>query len=367
MKKHITIIMLLVLSSSHCFSQREVKAKYLEETELVSIVAHLAEIPGYTWEDEALPDYMVELDSVFAPYKEHPAVIYARKELMNEGFNWNFPIDVALQLKIIEGKIRFNDSLVSDYNDYYDRITRKKEKRFVKLLQHFYDETPFREFYENHKPLYQECEKAMQKVVDMIDFGWYDSFFGPNENSTFNICMGILIGPANYAVNKMRKDGQEVIYAMMGCCDRDEKGQIYYGVEYTLPIILHECNHSYCNPLNEKVWESIKDKAQEIFTPNAKFYDSIAYGAPIYVMNETFVEACVIRYLMKHPVDLNGYTLEDWIKMDEVKKKFVLIRDIIKVLEEREAHPDRYPTMEDFMPRYIQAVNEFKMPEVSTP
>ena len=65
MKKHITIIMLLVLSSSHCFSQREVKAKYLEETELVSIVAHLAEIPGYTWEDEALPDYMVELDSVF--------------------------------------------------------------------------------------------------------------------------------------------------------------------------------------------------------------------------------------------------------------------------------------------------------------
>ena len=105
--------MLLVLSSSHSFSQREVKAKYLEETELVSIVAHLAEIPGYTWEDEALPDYMVELDSVFEPYKEHPAVIYARKELMNEGFNWNFPFDVALQLKIIEGKIRFNDSLVS--------------------------------------------------------------------------------------------------------------------------------------------------------------------------------------------------------------------------------------------------------------
>ena len=66
-------------------------------------------------------------------------------------------------------------------------------------------------------------------------------------------------------------------------------------------------------------------------------------------------------------IDLNRYTLEDWIKMDEVKKKFVLIRDIIKVLEEREAHPDRYPTMEDFMPRYIQAVNEFKMPEVSTP
>lgn len=367
MRKQVIFMLLLILTASDSLSQQKVKVEYLEETELVSIVAHLAEIPGYTWDEEALPDYMAELDSIFAPYKEHPAAVYAREQLMNDGFNWNFPIDVALRLKIREGKITFDKEIVPDYDDYYSRIKRKKEKKFVKLLQNFYDETPFQQFYKDHKPLYQECEEAMQKVVDTIDFGWYDSFFGPRDNCSFNICLGILIGPANYAVNKMRKDGQEVIYAMMGCCDRDKNRQIYYGMEYTLPIILHECNHSYCNPLNEKVWDSIKDKAQEIFTPNARFYASIAYGTPLYVMNETFVEACVIRYLMKHTIDLNGYTLEDWIKMDEVKKKFVLIRDIIKVLEEREAHPDRYPTMEDFMPRYIQAVNEFKMPEVSTP
>ena len=49
--------------------------------------------------------------------------------------------------------------------------------------------------------------------------------------------------------------------------------------------------------------------------------------------------------------------------MDETQKKFVLIRDIIKVLEEREAHPDLYPTMSDFMPRYIQTVNAFELPQ----
>ena len=37
--------------------------------------------------------------------------------------------------------------------------------------------------------------------------------------------------------------------------------------------------------------------------------------------------------------------------------------DIIKVLEEREAHPDLYPTMADFMPRYIQTVNAFELPQ----
>lgn len=363
MKTLLSSLLLLLITASQGHAQQKVEVSYLEETELVSIVAHLAEIPGYTWNEEALPDYMAELDSVFAPYKEHPAVRYAQEELMNDGFNWHIPIEVALRLRIQEGKVAFDPTIVPDYNNYYDRIKQIKEKKFVELLQQFYDETPFRPFYKAHQPLYQECEQAMQKVVDTIDFGWYDTFFGPRGNRHFNICLGILIGPANYAINKMHKDGSETIYAMMGCCDRDKNGQIYYGEAYTIPIIIHECNHSYCNPLNEQHWTSIEKKAKELFTPNAKFYASIAYGSPLYVMNETFVEACVIRYLMQHPIDMNGYTLEDLIEMDETQKKFVLIRDIIKVLEEREAHPDLYPTMADFMPRYIQTVNAFELPQ----
>ena len=61
-----------------------------------------------------------------------------------------------------------------------------------------------------------------------------------------------------------------------------------------------------------------------------------------------------------HPIDMNGYTLEDWIKMDEEDKKFVMIRDVIRVLDERERLADKYPTMRSFMPRYVEAVNSFQ-------
>lgn len=61
-----------------------------------------------------------------------------------------------------------------------------------------------------------------------------------------------------------------------------------------------------------------------------------------------------------HPIDMNGYTLEDWIKMDEVDKKFVMIRDVIRVLDERERLADKYPTMRSFMPRYVETVNSFQ-------
>lgn len=66
----------------------------------------------------------------------------------------------------------------------------------------------------------------------------------------------------------------------------------------TTPVLVHEFNHSYCNLLNEGIWDSIAAKADAIFAENASFYDSIAYGAPELVMNEMFVEASMIRYLM---------------------------------------------------------------------
>lgn len=61
-----------------------------------------------------------------------------------------------------------------------------------------------------------------------------------------------------------------------------------------------------------------------------------------------------------YPIDMNGYTLEDWIKMDEEDKKFEMIRDVIRVLDERERLADKYPTMRSFMPRYVETVNSFQ-------
>lgn len=356
MKKGVLSIVFAIFACSLVYGQDKVRAEYIEETELVSVVAHLAGVPGYNFgEDEALADYVAEVDSAFAQFKKHKAVTFVAKKLVNEGFSWDFPMSLALRFKIDDGRIVYKNDLRDD--NYYERISRKNEKKFLSLLEDFYHKSNFNSFFTTHRPLYDECEAAMQQVVDSVDFNWFDSFFGPRHNSAFKVYLGILIGPANYAVHQKYKEGREVVNAMMGCCDRNEQGKIYYGMHYTLPILIHECCHSYCNPLNEEFWEQIKNKATEIFTANADFYASIAYGNSLYVMNETFVEACVIRYLMSHSVD---FEIEDWIKMDEVDKKFVLIRDIINILQEREDHPELYPTMHDFMPIYIETVNDYK-------
>ena len=134
----------------------------------------------------------------------------------------------------------------------------------------------------------------------------------------------------------------------------------------TMPVLVHEFNHSYCNLLNEGIWDSIAAKADAIFAENASFYDSIAYGAPELVMNEMFVEASMIRYLMTHPVDLEGTSFKDMdelieilILADEKQKKFMLVRPMVELLGQREAAYELYPTMRDFMPVYAEAVNGY--------
>lgn len=71
----------------------KVKAEYPEEVELVSIVAHLALVNGYDWDadDVGVDDYLADVDSAFAPYRQHPIVPFIRKNLLNNGFNWHFP------------------------------------------------------------------------------------------------------------------------------------------------------------------------------------------------------------------------------------------------------------------------------------
>lgn len=386
-----TIIAILLLFATHTEAQERVEAQYLEETELVSIVAHLAKVNGYDWDakDVGVDDYLAEVDSVFVPFRSHPIVSYIRKELHGEGFNWHFPMHIALRLHIADGKITYDVDLEKNFDDYYDRITPENEKTFIQLLQDFYDTSRFHEFYTQHRAIYRECETAMQHVLNQVDFSWYDSFFGPREGNTFHVYANILIGPANYAVHQKRQDGSEIINAVMGCCYRNRQGEISYDTYSTLPIIVHECNHSYCNPLNEAFWPQLCEKMEAFFATNAQHYADEAYGDPVLVLNETFVEACVMRYLMSHPFDFSENT-NRWIEMlgidkeqlsaapDRIKyiqdaylrlltdidyeqKRFYMIKDVIEALAEREQQTFKYPTMHDFMPRYIEVVNAYNM------
>ena len=89
-----------------------------------------------------------------------------------------------------------------------------------------------------------------------------------------------------------------------------------------------------------------------------------------------------MRYLATHPVQFTQESIqkikriyqmqnasdeeivagyyETQVNIREVYKKFFMIRDIMKALEEREANTVSYPTMRDFMPKYLEAINAYQ-------
>jgi len=358
-----SLLLTICLLASQWIVAKDVVVKHSEETELVSVLCHIAGIDGYVWEDEEIdtPSYFAKVDSAFSAFKKHPAVRFVKRRLWSKGFAWNTPMDFAMKFKLNNDKVTYVDGLAID--GYYDIISRRNERRLLKLIQKFYDKSDFHQFYLTHGDLYSACEESMQKVVDNLDIEWYDSFFGTGSDACFRVIPNLLGGPGNYAVHYKEEDGSQSVIAVMGCAREDSQGEICYMVTSTLPILVHEFNHSYCNPLNETYWDEMKDAVTDYFEPNADFYDSIAYGNPLYVLNETFVEACMIRYLMSHPIDLSGskYTMpgliDRFIEIDEDGKKFTMIRDIIDVLGERESNAVEYKSMTDFMPEYVKAVN----------
>ena len=110
-----------------------VKVEYREETELVAVVARLAGVSGYTWEEEetGVYDYFIDVDSTFAPFRNHKLIPFVREKLYGEGFNWHFPMHIAMRISIGEdGKITYDNSLEKGFDGYYDRITRRNEKKF---------------------------------------------------------------------------------------------------------------------------------------------------------------------------------------------------------------------------------------------
>lgn len=67
--RYIAVIVLFIASVTGAKAKNNISVDYTEESELVSVIAHLAKVPGYVWpkEQAGVIDYFHRVDSTFAP------------------------------------------------------------------------------------------------------------------------------------------------------------------------------------------------------------------------------------------------------------------------------------------------------------
>jgi len=344
MKKILTSAILIFCVIFASAQSQIVQPKVDERTELLSIIFRLAGAEEYINND--IPSYSKDIDEYFAPFKGHDAIKFARKVRVEYGVSYDAVMSLAIALEISDS-VRLCKNLSPISID--DRWGMDNVNKFVNLLNKFYFETRFKEFFSDHSALYKIAESRFAGIINDVDFDWFEKFYGKSAKDNFNLILRIQ-NRGNYGPKVILNDSTEDLYAIMGRCIADSSGQPSYlkGID---DIVVHEYNHSFCNPLIDAYYPAMEPASARIYEPVKEILSSQAYGSPMTMEYENLVRACVIRYYQRNGVD------EDLLKRQvagELAKGFIWIDKLVDLLGVYEKNRDKYPTLSDFMPEIVK-------------
>lgn len=316
--------------------------------ELMTIMARLA---GYEeFQSKAVPVYLDSLDAWFAPYKEHPAVLYMKmlKKESNVGYD---AIPIMGVYMTQPPKLRPRLPLTAAQPD--DRWGVERGTEFIKLLNKFYKDARCEEFFARQAPLFGEVETTFRDVFAEIDMDWFNRFFGCESKGGMVPIVGMGFGGGNYGRSIVYPDSTEDQYAFMGMWKIDKDRKIRFDKEMFMNVIVHEFNHSFVNPALDAEAE-LAWPASQLFREHSEPMSAQAYTDGRSVLNETFVRASVIRYLMEHA---DSVAVDNEMQY-QINRHFIWMPEAVELLGEYEANRDKYPDFRSFTPRVVEFCNE---------
>lgn len=291
------------------------------------------------------------IDEYFASMKNHQAVELA-KQYRRTGVGYDAVTGYGCQLIFNDkGEIIFDTDYQEGSNPSFDRWTDQQKNDMLAAVNDFYKESKFHDWFISTQ---SEQQKAITsfKTVANVDYTWFDSFYGKNDKLASRVILSFMIGGHNNGISLKRKDGTLLLTPVMGSLRQQNESISYYG---GMDTIIHEFSHPYCNPLIEANWNDIFPKALEVYSIVEELMTNQAYGSALTMMCETLVRASTIRYMKSHNMeDMANRSLANHENLG-----FIMIRTLVKTLEKREQEAGKYPTMADFMPEIVAAINQF--------
>lgn len=298
-------------------------------------------------------------DKYFASMKNHHAVNLARRYYKYD-IAYDAVTGYANQLIINElGVISFDPDYLEGSNTSFDRWNSQQKNEMLAAVNDFYEVSNFHDWFVSTQAE-QEQAIASFKSVCNLDYTWFDHFFGKNDKASSRIILSFMIGYSNNGISLKRKDGTVLATPVLGNLSQNNGSVKFNG---DMGTIIHEFSHPYCNPLIDAHWESIENKANEVYNKVSSIMADQAYGNAKIMMYETLVRASTIRYMLGNNQD---NLVEEVISYEEYFG-FMMVRHLVETLERREQAASKYATLADFMPEIVDAINNFDPNNITTP
>ncbi|MBR5983450.1 MAG: DUF4932 domain-containing protein [Bacteroidales bacterium] len=356
MKRRLVILICGIFSTMTTFSQSPVSVQFDECVDLVSAVWRLSDSREYNM--CKIPQYAHDFDSVFVQFKDHKVVQLAHQYKQESGISYDAVASYGLHLDVnADGNVVLDDNFQDGVDASFDRWSEQQKTDFLEPLNEFYHSAKFHDWFLSQQDLYAQVEDAFNAINQNVDYNWFGDYFGVQNNSRFRITLSLLVGPQNYGCSAKMKDGSIVLSPVIGSCQLDENGKVFFDAPMVLPIVIHEFCHHYCNPLNSQYWSLMERSAEKFFLEKREQFKRSAYGSALTMMNETFVRSSVIRYMKTHYPQV----AESDLVREEEKQGFILTQTICDALKQYEQKRSDYATMSDFMPVLAKVVNDFDL------
>jgi hypothetical protein len=225
--------------------------------------------------------------------------------------------------------------------------------KFLSLARDFAVKSKFQFFFDSHAEFYANAEQKMRAFLEgNFHLEWYGRFFGTTEPAQFRLVLGLLNGPASYAVTVVAPNGAEEINSVLGIWKTTRKGGPRFTPEM-VSTIAHEFAHSYANPVIDRHPEELRPSCEPVFALVEGKMTRNHYGDWRIMMRESLVRASVIRYLdTYHTPELVRESLAS-----DTGRGFTWIGDIADLLKDYEANRKTYPSVDDLVPRIAEVMH----------
>ena len=363
MKKDMQQIVLSILFGLVAIAaQGQIKVEVSEPVELMCILSRTAEFQEY--DGDMCGQYGKDADEWFAPYKQHAIIPYYQSLRAQHGIAHERVMSMALHLEIEKGKVQF----IGDKSDLYGgwKDDDVDIDHFLVLLNQFYKETRFNEFFKKHRAFYEEGVKAYEEIV-MPNFHqeWFAKFFGAEPTEPFHIVLCFSHASHNNAVTRHLPGKPTEKFAVCSYWIHPATGQLFGGGEIALGILVHEFNHSFVNPLLENTANAtmMTKLGQKLMQFTHLSMERQSYNEWQIMINESIVRAAVIIYMQdygfKQNVVLNEIFKEVW------QNDFRWTPELVSSLRYYANHRDQYKTLNDFYPEIFQCLKKYLEDEVA--
>ncbi len=319
-----------------------------EQVELMSILAKLAGFPEYSM--DLAGQYSKDIDAYFKDHKNHEAVQYIKELRQQYGIAYDAVMSMAIHLQQQEGTLQL---VTEEYSTLEKRWQKVDKEKFLTLLNQFYRDTRFREFFTAHQEFYAKgIQSYKENVLTHFDVNWYAAFYGKEPQEHFSVIIGFCNGGGNYGAERHIKDGMKEVFAIVGYYVNEEDKPMY-SKDY-LPTLVHEFNHSFVNYLLTDSFpqyvESFEKISTEIMQLSLFAMQRQAYGTWQTIINESIVRAAVICYMLD-----KNYAKEEVQAeiIEQVQRNFRWMPELVQVLRQYEREQNKHHSLENFYPHII--------------